>query len=105
MIDSIKDCFEKDRILYTKHARDEMELEERGEIREHEVHEAVLNGKIIEEYPDDEPYPSCLILGWTSKKRPLHMVCAYSEEDALVVIVTVYEPDPLRWIDFERRKL
>jgi hypothetical protein len=35
-----------------------MENEELGEIRENEVSEAVLEGKIIEDHPEDEPYPS-----------------------------------------------
>ena len=92
-----------ERFLYTKHARDEMESEELGEIREAEVFEAVLEGKMIQEYPDDEPYPSCLIYGRTSTERPLHVVCAYSAEDDMVVIITVYEPHSSRWMDFERR--
>jgi len=92
-----------ERFLYSKHARHEMELEELGEIREEEVFEAVLEGKIIEEYPDDEPYPSCLIYGKTSRSRPLHVVCAYSDEDDMVIMITVYEPHASRWVNFERR--
>ncbi|MBM4121748.1 MAG: DUF4258 domain-containing protein [Nitrospira sp.] len=39
----------------------------------------VLNvGEIIETYPEDSPYPSCLILGRTVTERPLHIVCASS---------------------------
>jgi hypothetical protein len=45
-----------------------MEKEECGEIKEREVFEAVLNGKIIESYPEDEPYPSCLIYIWKDKR-------------------------------------
>jgi hypothetical protein len=30
-------------------------------------------------------------------------VCAYSPEDDRAIIVTVYEPDPGRWIDLRRR--
>ena len=56
-----------------------MEAEEFGEIRDEEVSEAVSEGKIIETYPMDEPYPSCLIYGRTSDNRPLHVVCAYSD--------------------------
>ncbi len=82
-----------------------METEEFGEIKEKEVAEAVLNGKIIETYPDDEPYPSCLIYGRTFENRPLHIVCAYSSESDIVIVITVYQPDPDRWIDFERRKI
>ncbi len=105
MINNIRACFENDRIFYSAHARNEMELEERGEIREIEVHEAVLSGKIIETYPEDTPYPSCLVYGRTSSDRPLHVVCAWSVDENLAIIVTVYEPNPDLWVDFLRRRL
>lgn len=104
MLKEIQDCFKTERLYYTGHARDEMEAEELGEIREEEVTEAVLEGNIIETYQEDEPYPSCLIYGRTSNNRPLHVVCAYSYEDSLAIIITAYQPDPEQWIDFTRRR-
>ena len=35
----------------------------------------LLNGIIIEQYPNDYPFPSCLIMGVTLDKLPLHVVC------------------------------
>jgi hypothetical protein len=58
MLKEIQDCFRSERFLFTRHARDEMENEEFGEIWEREVFEAVESGKVIESYPEDEPYPS-----------------------------------------------
>jgi len=81
-----------------------MEHEEFGEVVHNEAYQAVISGKIIEEYRDDEPYPSCLIYGTTEQGRPLHVVCAYSKEENLVIIITVYQPDPQKWADYERRK-
>jgi len=104
MLREIQDCFRSERILFTRHARDEMEHEDFGEIREREVSEAVESGKVIETYPEDEPYPSCLIYGRTLRNRPLHILCAYTKEEETAIIITVYQPDPDRWIDFERRK-
>lgn len=104
MLQEIQNCFRLEKVLYTKHAKDEMEEEEFGEIRDNEVFEAVLSGKIIEHYPEDEPYPSCLIYGRTSENRPIHIVCAYSKKLDIIIIITVYHPNPIRWIDFERRK-
>jgi hypothetical protein len=103
MLDKIKECLKLERVLYTKHAKDEMESEELGEIREDEVFEAIIQGNIIEDYPDDDPYPSCLIFGRTSRNRPIHVVCAYSADDDIIIMVTVYEPHTVRWVDFERR--
>jgi hypothetical protein len=105
MINKIRGSFEADKALYTKHARDEMENEEFGEILSTEVFQALITGRIIEEYRDDLPYPSCLIYGITDKGRPLHIVCAYSEEDELAIVITSYQPDPRKWVDYERRKI
>jgi hypothetical protein len=104
MLRKIQECFRIEQVYYTKHARDEMEDEDFGEIKDDEVFEAVSTGKIIESYPDDEPYPSCLIYGRTSENRPLHVLCAHSDDDGFVVIVTAYQPHPERWIDFARRR-
>ena len=79
-------------------------LEELGEIKDNEVFEAVLSGKIIEGYAEDKPYPSCLIYGEASNKRPLHIVCAYAADSNMAIIITVYQPNADMWIDFERRR-
>jgi len=105
MLKEIRDYVKSEKCLFSKHARDEMETEEFGEIKGKEVFEAVLNGKTIESYPEDKPYPSCLVYGRTSENRPLHIVCAYGKDDDIVIIITVYQPDPAKWIDFERRKI
>ncbi len=104
MLKKIIECFETENYLYSQHAREEMEGEELGEIIDNEVFEAVSNGKMIEDYPEDKPYPSCLIYGKTPDERPLHIVCAYAEDVNMVIIVTVYQPRSDQWIDFERRK-
>jgi len=104
MLQKIIECFKAEEYLYSQHARDEMEKEEFGEIRDEEVFETILSGKIIEDYPQDLPYPSCLIYGKSSEGRPLHIVCAYAEDVDKVIIITAYQPDPDLWIDFERRQ-
>jgi len=104
MLKEIQDCFHRNKVLYSKHAKTEMETEEFGMIKEEEVAQAVIDGKIINEYLDDDPYPSCLIYGKSKMNRPLHIVSAYSKEEDVAIIVTVYEPDPAKWIEFERRK-
>ena len=88
---------------FTQHALKEMLEEEFGEITENEIREAIAHGKIIEEYPEDRPVPSCLIYGKTKGNRPIHIVCAPIRAEETLVIITVYEPDPSRWVDFERR--
>jgi hypothetical protein len=68
-----------------------------------EVEGVVTEGEVIKDYPDDTPYPSRLILGW-SGERPLHVVAADNDEDNETIIITVYEPDPTIWTDDFRRK-
>jgi hypothetical protein len=68
-----------------------------------ELREALLSGRVIESYPDDKYGPSCLILGFSNSQRPLHVHCSYPSRP-LVKIITVYEPDPLRWIEWRIRR-
>ena len=100
----IKNCFETGRVFYTNHAKKEMEYEELGRIYENEVYESICNGGIIKEYPEDKPYPSTLIFGKTEMGRPLHVVCAYNEEDSLTIVITVYQPNPVLWLEYRRRR-
>ena len=90
MLSNIQHCSETDRVLYTKHAREEMLAEEFGEIAEEEVYQAIQNCQVIESYEHDMPYPSILILGRANAERPIHIVFAYSKADDLAIIITVY---------------
>jgi len=73
-------------------------------ISEKEVTDIVAHEKVIEEYRDDTPYPSYLLLG-EGNNRPLHVVMAYNNVDNEVIGITAYEPDPSKWeSDFMRRK-
>jgi hypothetical protein len=44
-------------------------------IEAEEIEQAICNGAIIEPYPDDPRGASCLVLGFTSRDRPLHVIC------------------------------
>ncbi len=71
-------------------------------IREEDVAHVVSAGKEIESYPNDQPYPSRLLLGWV-QARPIHVVAATAEHE--IIVITVYEPDPSQWDSaFEKRK-
>lgn len=70
-----------------------------------ELKHALLNGEIIESYPNDQPYPSCLIVGWLSSGDPLHVVCSRGKNEPSMRIVTLYEPDNDKWKkDYKTRK-
>lgn len=102
-IDAISKNFINESVLYTHHAKTEMEIEEFGRIIDEEVFEAVKNGEVIESYPDDKPYPSVLVFGLTGKGRPLHMVVVYNVDEDITIVITVYQPKPEKWIEYRRR--
>ena len=63
------------------------------------------SGEEIEDYPNDWPYPSRLLLGWRNG-QPLHVVVAENAAADGLVVVTLYEPDPAKWdSEFKRRML
>ena len=69
-----------------------------------EVSQAIVSGKIIEEYPYDTPYPSRLVLGWTSGK-PIHAVVAEIIDKHECIVVTAYIPNLEQWSDnFSQRR-
>ena len=100
-IDDITSAIRFDRIRITDHA-DEEALADR--LSFDEIFVSVYQGEIIESYPDDWPYPSCLIYGDTFRGEPVHSVWAYNAENRWAVLVTVYRPDPERWIDWRTRR-
>ena len=90
------------RILYLPHAIRQMVRPDR-QITPTEVQKIVLEGELIEEYPENVRGPSCLLLGFGEGRRPIHVVCAPKE--GYLAVITAYLPDPDQWEpDFKRRK-
>lgn len=100
LIDEIRRKFEADEVEFTKHAAVRSLTRN---IAIQEIREAIEAGEVIEDYPDDKYGPSCLIFGRTNSARPLHVQCSDPSRDVLKII-TVYEPDPVEWIEFTQRK-
>ena len=59
---------------------------------------ALSNCKIIEQYPDDPRGESCLAIGFTPEKLPVHLVCGKNPSGHLILI-TVYIPTMPKWRD------
>lgn len=77
-------------------------LQERG-IEPSDIKNCIATGRIIEQYPDDYPYPSCLVLGVTVEGKILHVVIGVG--GGYLWLITAYYPDPLKWNeDFSVRK-
>ena len=74
-------------------------------ISDEEVLTIIARGQIIEQYDEDFPFPSVLLNGLTQTGRPLHVVAGINATERQIFIITVYQPDPLRWTDSFTRRL
>ena len=104
-MDSIQDAIAAkiaaDSFEFSKHAVDQM-IQRRIVVQE--VKEAMALTEILEHYPNDKYSPSCLVLGFTSQGKALHIVCTHPGRE-FMKIITVYEPDPQLWLEFRTRVL
>ncbi len=99
-IDEIKIYLQPNQIQWTAHVLARMTLRR---IMPSQIIDALANGKIIEDYPTDYPYPSCLVLGYDVSHKPIHVVCGIGQNK--LWIITAYFPNPLEWnSDFTERK-
>jgi len=64
-INNIIEAIRAKKIRFTDHADEETQADK---LKYEEIYYSVLNGEIIEDYPKDKPYPSCLIL-WSNVRR------------------------------------
>jgi hypothetical protein len=68
------------------------------------VAQLVSSGDIIADYPDDQPFPSTLILGFHGG-QPVHAVVARDPLRGDCYLVTIYRPDPEIWDEaFKNRR-
>ncbi len=87
--DRLNAAINSNRIEWQRHALERMM--ERGISREM-ARKVLLSGEIIEDYPNDEPYPSALFLGWVDEE-PFHVVTAFDPATDYCFIITAYKPD------------
>jgi hypothetical protein len=80
----------KDNIFYFSRHGDQERQHENLTVTE--IRESLLNGMIVEQYPDTGRGKSCLVAGFTSSGIPAHSVCGRRGEQ--VVIITTYIPQP-----------
>jgi len=89
------------KLIFSGHAVQRMF--ERG-ISLADVREIVESGETLNEYPDDIPYPSKLILGYRGN-RPIHLVLGYNGIEQMCIVITVYQPSKDIWEnDFKQKR-
>ena len=89
------------RLVFRVHAIQRMF---RRGISDEDIRHVLESGEIIQEYPEDQPYPCRLVLGWRGS-QPIHLVVADNIDEQETVVITVYQPDPAQWeADFRRKR-
>ena len=77
----------------------------RDDIFVDEIEQALCECEIIADFPQRG---RCLVWGRLPSGEPVHVVVEYADyagdPEAHLVVVTVYRPDPERWIDGRMRR-
>lgn len=98
VIEKIQENIKKGKYRFSGHAVKSML---KRSIGHSEVKDAIITGEIIEKYPGDKYSPSCLIYGKTKEGINLHVQISLPPS---VVVITVYKPDTIEWIDYKIRR-
>lgn len=99
-LERIRDQAAGEALRITQHAQEEMTDEE---IVLADVLEALRSCQIVENYPEHRRGSCCLVCGYTQRWRPLHVVCTTAQP--LLILITVYEPKPPKWVTPTQRGL
>jgi len=96
--DRIVKLIKSGEILISHHAR--VRMFERN-VSTDDLIAIISSGEIIEEYPDDEPCPSFLIMGFIDATA-YHTVIGLCQDH--IRVITVYIPEEDKWIEYRRRR-
>jgi len=92
-IEEIKAKVRANEYVYTHHA----DIERKADgLTFAQVEEALLNGEILEQYPDTGRGEGCLIVGFAGQVA-IHIVCGWRGKK--VALITVYIPRPPKFVD------
>lgn len=101
-IEDVTRAIKNGRVWITDHADEEAH---NNGLSFEEIYFSTIRGEIIEEYPTDRPYPSCLVYGDTFAGEPVHSVWSYNGQTGFAVLITVYRPSPDLWAaDWKTRR-
>jgi len=96
--EKITGMIDSEEILISHHAR--VRMFERN-VSTDDLITLISSGEIIEEYPEDEPCPSVLIMGLIDAVA-YHAVIAICTDH--VRLITVYIPEEDKWIGYRKRR-
>lgn len=87
-IQKLREYYKQHKVFMSEHAANRCI---QRDIKQKDIKNCILTGEIIEQYPDDFPWPSCLIYGHTTDNRVIHVVA--SDNGEYTKIITAYLPD------------
>ena len=93
-IEEIKRLCEQSKIKWSTHCLERMQ---ERDIRRADVKNCLINGEVIEDYPDDFPHPSWLVFGHTVNNKVIHVVVGNDGE--YIYIITAYFPNATKFED------
>ena len=93
-IGTLREYFSNDTIVISEHAQNR--CRERG-IKQKDIRNCIMTGESIEQYPDDFPFPSCLVYGYDLSNRVIHVVISSEGESGR--IITAYIPNTEKFQD------
>ena len=99
MLERIKVLVSERRYIITTHAL--IRMSDR-DVTTKDLISLIANGEIIEDYPNRQPCPAALMLGFILGK-PCHVVVAICGDQ--LSVITVYWPDDECWMDCRTRRL
>jgi len=100
-INKLREAIKRNNFEWRKHTL--VRLAERN-ISQDVVLEVILEGEVIENYPKDRPFSSCLLFK-VVKGKPFHVVVSLDEQNQKGYIITTYEPTLDKFeSDFKKRR-
>lgn len=92
LIEAVQTLVNEKKIKWSTHAVSQMQ---ERDISIADVKNCIASGEIIEDYPDDFPYPSCLIYGYAADNKVIHVVVGTDGE--ILYIITAYIPNLIKF--------
>jgi len=87
-------------VRFTIHAHQEMAAEN---FALDDVLNGLTGGQLLENYPEHKRGACALFGGVALDERPIHIVC--TTEHSVLIVITVYEPKPPKWLTPTKRNL